>query len=69
LQLILRALDLCDRELRREWKTFPHLFLMLLDEEFSLLSAFGMHGFGDGSRVGMRGSIIPSHRPDTGRLA
>jgi len=65
-QMVMRALDLCDRELRRDWKTFPHQFLMLLNSELLLLTAFGMHGFVggvmDGSRKGLRGTMTPSHQ-------
>lgn len=60
-QLIIRSIDLCDAELRKNWKEFPHQFLVLLDNELRLLTTLGLEGFGhaEGYHRGIRGKLVP----------
>lgn len=66
-QMIMRSLDLCNKELRGNWRKFPHQFLILLNGNMELLSSYGAKGFesSDGAdgpvfRRGKRGALIPS---------
>ncbi len=62
-QFIMRALDLCDKTLRKNWKKFPHQFIILVNGTLQLLSSFDVQGYaatpgGPSSlRVGSRGRI------------
>ena len=71
-QMIMRSMDLCNKELRGNWRSFPHQFLILLGEQIQMLSSYGVTGFHAANstaaafRVGRRGSILPN--PDGGPL-
>lgn len=60
-QLVFRCLDLCDNELRRDWKRFPHQFLILLKDQINILTSARAPGFNlaPEPRRGQRGSIQP----------
>ena len=71
-QMIMRSLDLCNKELRGNWRSFPHQFLILLDNVMQLLSSYNVKGFqgaegGPVFRAGKRGRVLPD--PDGGHLA
>jgi len=61
--MIMRCLDLCNAQLRGDWKSFPHQFLVLLDNQIQLLTAFGTGDFSSAEaavRPGLRGRVLPS---------
>lgn len=58
--MIMRSLDLCNKSLREDWQSFPHQFLILLQEELKLITCGG----GDGDRrKGPRGSRLKALNP------
>lgn len=54
-QIVLRSLDLCNSELRRNWRSFPHQFLLLLDGVLGLLTS--VLSTSDCVRPGIRGEL------------
>lgn len=64
-QMIMRCMDLCNRKLRSDWRSFPHQFLLLLEGELQLLSSMNVAGFeapggsATGFRSGRRGQVLP----------
>jgi hypothetical protein len=63
--MIMRGLDLCNKTLRGNWRSFPHQFLILLQGDIMLLSSYGVQGFQGASdsgpvfRAGKRGRLLP----------
>ena len=63
--MIMRGLDLCNKTLRGNWRSFPHQFLILLRGDILLLSSYGVQGFqgtsdsGPVFRAGKRGRLLP----------
>ena len=41
----MRALDLCDKTLRKNWRKFPHQFVVLAGGSLHLISSFDVQGF------------------------
>lgn len=59
--MMYRCLDLCDGDLRKNWRNFPHQFLILLEDRMQLLTSMEKSRFEEGGIVRSRGHLVPDY--------